>query len=194
MTKIKFLFEDEVNRLFKAIDADTAKHHLRNKAIFYIAKYCGLRASEISLLKISDYDVKNQSLFCSRLKNSKSNILKIVDEHVLTVFENYYFRLKTQNQNDCIFKSQEEKGISRKTLDHLMKKYCSIAKIDVSKSHFHVLKHTRAMELIEYVDIRDVQFWLGHKSIGNTLIYLDYTFKARETLFNKLKKGVNHEI
>ena len=183
--RVKFLFEDETKRLYTAINNDTSRHQYRNKAIFYIAKYCALRASEVSLLRMSDYDVQNKLLFCSRLKNSKNNVLKIVEQKTLSAFEDYYFSLN-RSPEDYIFKSQENKAISRKMLDKLMKCYCSIANIDASKSHFHVLKHTRAMELIEFVDIRDVQFWLGHKSISNTLIYLDYTYKANETLFKKI--------
>jgi integrase/recombinase XerD len=183
--RVKFLFEDETKRLYTAINNDTSRHQCRNKAIFYIAKYCALRASEVSLLRMSDYDVQNKLLFCSRLKNSKNNVLKIVEQKTLSAFEDYYFSLN-RSPEDYIFKSQENKAISRKMLDKLMKCYCFIANIDASKSHFHVLKHTRAMELIEFVDIRDVQFWLGHKSISNTLIYLDYTYKAKETLFKKI--------
>lgn len=191
--RVKFLFEDETKRLYAAINNDTSRHKYRNKAIFYIAKYCALRASEVSLLRMSDYDTENKLLFCSRLKNSKSNVLKIVESKTLSAFEDYYFSL-SRSPEDYIFKSQENKAISRKMLDKLMKHYCSIENIDVSKSHFHVLKHTRAMELIEFVDMRDVQFWLGHKSISNTLIYLDYTYKAREILFKKISLiGENYE-
>ncbi|WP_279233596.1 tyrosine-type recombinase/integrase [Clostridium estertheticum] len=70
-----------------------------------------------------------------------------------------------------MFLSQEKKPISRKTLDVLMKKYCHLAKIsDIEKYHFHTLKHTAAVHLAESeIDIKELQYYLGHKSVTNTL-------------------------
>ena len=72
-----------------------------------------------------------------------------------------------------------KRPISRKTLDVLMKKYCHLAKIsDIYKHHFHTLKHTAAVHLAEsQIDIKGLQYYLGHKSVTNTLIYFQFTIK-----------------
>ena len=69
-----------------------------------------------------------------------------------------------------------------------MKYYCSFTSIPRDKWHFHALKHTRAMELMETdgFDVRDVQWWLGHKYIANTMIYLNYSIQAQKSLYTKL--------
>ena len=48
--EIKFLTEDELARLFSVI------HSVRDRAIFQLAYRAGLRASEVGLLQLRDYD------------------------------------------------------------------------------------------------------------------------------------------
>ena len=47
---------------------------------------------------------------------------------------------------------------------------------------------------IEKADIRDVQWWLGHKYITNTMIYLNYSISARKDLYNKLTANRHFDI
>ena len=187
---LKFLTPQEKTELFKAISTDTSRLANRNKAIFYLSEYCALRASEIGLITLSDFDIAKRSIFCRRLKGSKNNTLKIVNSRVFEALERHYWeRIQINSSNNHLFLSQLGKPISRKTLDVLMKSYCAQTRIPVEKHHFHALKHTRAMELIEYNDVKltDVQWWLGHRNIQNTMIYLDYTTNAMSSLFNKIE-------
>lgn len=187
---LKFLTPQEKTELFKAISIDRSRLANRNKAIFYLSEYCALRASEIGLITLSDFDIAKRSIFCRRLKGSKNNTLKIVNSRVFEALERHYWeRIQINSSNNHLFLSQLGKPISRKTLDVLMKSYCAQTSIPVEKHHFHALKHTRAMELIEYNDVKltDVQWWLGHRNIQNTMIYLDYTSNAMSSLFNKIE-------
>ena len=54
--RTKYLTPHETQELFKVIQEDDSRHAVRNRAIFHIGKYCALRASEIGLIHISDYD------------------------------------------------------------------------------------------------------------------------------------------
>lgn len=187
---LRFLTQKEKAELFNALAKDKGRFANRNRAIFYLSEYCALRASEIGLITISDFDRTKRTIFCRRLKGSKNNTLKIVNPKVYDALEYYYLeRIQKPCGNNRLFTSQLNRPISRKTLDHLMKYYCSGTEIPREKHHFHVLKHTRAMELIEYDDVKltDVQWWLGHQNIQNTMIYLDYTSNAMRSLFNKIE-------
>jgi len=188
--KTQYLTDVEKEELFRQIDQDTSSHHLRNKALFLLAKYCALRVSEVGLIKLCDYDPRNHLLHCERLKNGNNNTLKIVDPSVYQTVDLYYSKwLHDSSASNALFISQLGRPISRKTLDRLMKHYCSNTSIPTNKWHFHVLRHTRAMELVEYpnVDVRDVQWWLGHKEIQNTMIYLEYSASCMAVLFDNIK-------
>src|SRR2546426_2477584 len=64
--EIQHLTEDELARLFSVI------HSVRDRAMFQLAYRAGLRASEIGLLQMRDYDAKADKIFVHRLKGSNS--------------------------------------------------------------------------------------------------------------------------
>lgn len=183
---IKYFTNKELKAFFKAIEKDNSKYRVRNECIFKLAYYCALRVSEVALIQVDDFNNSRNEIYCRRLKGSLNNTIRIVDPDILRSVKRY---LRTIN-NDTMFISQKGLPISRKTLDKLMKKYCEIAKIkDKDKWHFHTLKHTRAVDLAEIgLDLKEIQYWLGHKEISNTQIYFQFTSSQYETLYKKLKK------
>src|SRR6266851_8223576 len=72
--EIKFLTEDEIARLFSVI------HSVRDRAIFQLAYRAGLRASEVGMLQMRDYDPKAAKIFVHRLKGSNSGEHYLVRE------------------------------------------------------------------------------------------------------------------
>jgi site-specific recombinase XerD len=80
-----------------------------------------------------------------------------------------------------LFLSRNDTPISRRRLDELMKRYGERADIPESKRHFHALKHSIATHLLDAgADLRFVQDWVGHASIGNTIIYAQLTSRRRD--------------
>lgn len=187
-TTIKFLHPDEKRRLFQVINEDMSTHHVRNKAIFYIAEYAGLRASEIGLIKLTDINMEKKEIYFKRLKGSNNNTLRILDMNVyMSLLEYLQYREQHCIDSSYLFVSQKGKPISRKTLDTIMKKYCRAAAIPTEKAHMHTLKHTRAVDMAELgLDTKEVQYWIGHKCIKNTEVYLQFTSAQQETLYKKI--------
>ena len=89
-----------------------------------------------------------------------------------------------------MFASQHKKPISRQTLDVMIKNYCKLAKIkDDTKHHFHTLKHSRAVSMLEAgFTLEDIQYVLGHKNIANTSIYAQFSSNYKRDLFDKMDK------
>lgn len=187
--KIKFLTQQELSRLFKTIEKSDSKHKVRDMAIFRIAYRCALRCSEVGLILLEDYNKAKGELYCRRLKGSKNNTIRL-DENTMRALNKYIRDYNKKVDSDVMFLSQEDNAISRKTLDIMMKKYCGEAKIgDTSKHHFHTIKHTAAVHLAESgLDIKEVQWWLGHKNINNTLIYFQFTTSQQNEMYNKLER------
>src|SRR5229473_3708225 len=137
--EIKFLTEDELARLFSAI------HSVRDRAIFQLAYRAGLRASEVGMLQLRDYDPKADKIFVHRLKGSNSG------EHHLVREEARALRawLKARGSfPGTLFPSQRKTPISRRQLDKLMKAYGAEANLPKTLRHFHVLKHCCATHLL----------------------------------------------
>ncbi|WP_154861771.1 tyrosine-type recombinase/integrase, partial [Clostridium diolis] len=124
-TEIKYLTQKEVLSLFNAIENSGKLHSTRDLAIFRLAYRCGLRASEISMLKLENYNINKGEIYCKRLKGSKNNTLRL-DEKTKSVLDKYITENEITSEAQTIFTSQKNKPISRQTLDHLTKQYFSM--------------------------------------------------------------------
>ncbi|WP_160679161.1 tyrosine-type recombinase/integrase [Clostridium sp. C8-1-8] len=188
-SKIKYFTQNEMKRIFHAIEDSHSKHSLRDLVIFRVAYRCGLRASEIGLIKKEDYNSNKGEIYCQRLKGSKNNTIRL-DLKSKEILDKYIEQEHILLDSEFIFRSQEMNPISRQTLDYLIKKYCALANIeDKSKHHFHSIKHTTAVHLAESdMDIKELQWWLGHKVVSNTEIYFQFTTRQQERMYSKLNE------
>ena len=192
MSKMKYLRPEEKGRLFCSLDTDGRRHAARNRAIFYLAEYCGLRISEVCSLKVEDYDPATASIYCARLKNGNDNTLRIIDQRVINAMDSYLsIRSKLYKESEYLFISQRGGKLSRKSLDKIMKYHSERADLSASKSHFHTLRHTRAVELADYGF--DTKWWLGHKRIDTTIIYMQYTTTQQASIYDKLACAMQQE-
>lgn len=187
--KIKYLTQEETKNLFNSIKNFDSTHSVRDLAIFRVAYKCGLRVSEIALIKLQDYNAAKSELYCKRLKGSCNNTIRL-DNETKNALDKYIKENNISSNSEVLFKSQKNNPISRQTLDYLMKKYCTLANIaDKKKYHFHTLKHTTAVHLAESdMDIKELQWWLGHKTVTNTEIYFQFTTKQQEKMYTKLEE------
>lgn len=194
--KVKYFTDKELKKFFKTLDNEkliasspmSKMLAIRNEAMFKIMYYCALRATETTLIKKDYYNHLSNEIYCKRLKGGKNNTLRILDEKVLRSLNRH---LKYNNDSEYLFENfQLKKELSRKTLDHLMKKYCELADIsDREKWHCHTLRHTRAIYLAENgFDLKELQYWLGHSHVSNTLIYFQFTSRQQDILYKKLEK------
>lgn len=195
---IKYLTDDEFSKIMKIFDKapelktldgknQNFKFYKRDKLIFLIAYECGLRASEISDLKKDDFHEKSREIFCRRLKGSRNNTIKLSSSTAKLLKE---YLLTTPSDSNHIFLSRQKNKITRQQLSNICKKYFSLVGISREKQHFHTLKHTAGVHLADKgLDIKEVQYILGHRNVENTMIYFDFTSKQQETLYAKIGRN-----
>lgn len=193
---IKYLDEKQLKNLFremknytlsmKYIDERSYRIAVRNEALFQIMYYCALRVSESTNIAMSSLNIQRSEIFCERNKNGVNNTLHIIDPYIIKILKKH---IQINNPKNFLFEVSE-KPISRKTVAVWIKFYCHLAKIPSELAHCHTLRHTRAIQLAESgFDLKDLQYWLGHRDIQNTLIYFQFTAKQKNELYKKLKKA-----
>src|SRR5207244_11837913 len=124
---VTFLREEEIERLFSVIDS------VRDRAIFRLAYHSGLRASEIGMLQLRDYDPKAAKIFVHRLKGSNSGHHHLMREEARALRA----WLKVRGSfTGPLFLSKQKRPIDRTTLHLLMKKYGAAAGIPGSCGTF----------------------------------------------------------
>lgn len=195
--EIKYLTHREFKQLFKVfekaqdlLNLDPKKQNFkffeRDRLIFLIAYECGLRATEVSNLKKEDFHEHSRELFCRRLKGSRNNTIRL-SVKTSKLLKEY---IQENKEGSYLFLSRKGTPLSRQHLTRICKKYFSLANIAIEKQHFHTLKHTAGVHLADKgLDIKEVQYILGHRNVENTLIYFDFTTKQQEVLYDKLGRN-----
>jgi len=181
---IKYLRYEEFQHLIKTIENNGDYFWMRDKLLFLIAFECGLRASEVGSIKKEDFFSDKREMFCRRLKGSRNNTVKLTQDTSI-LLENFMERYP--NDSPYIFLSRKKLPITKFTLNKICKKYFKSASLPMEKAHFHTIKHTAGVHMAEEgLDIKEVQYILGHRNVDNTMIYFDFTTKQQESLYSKL--------
>jgi site-specific recombinase XerD len=105
--EVKFLTKKQVKRLFDTIEGskNENKYWLRDLTIFNLSYYCGLRISEISLIKLENYNKETGEIYIKRLKGSNNTTI-VLDKQRTYILNKYIREYKIKNDEDLLFKTK----------------------------------------------------------------------------------------
>jgi integrase len=174
----KYLTEEELKRFFAVIESP------RDRAIFAVCYWRGLRASELGKLQMSSYRPEAKRLYVERVKGSMDG------EFPLSPFEcrtlNAWLKIRGAEPGP-LFRSRQGRGINRTVVFRMMRYYASLAGLPLKLAHPHVLKHSLGTHLIaRHLEVMDVKDWLGHRAVASTMKYLEYRSKQRDEAAQKI--------
>lgn len=164
---------DEIEKMIVQIDRSTAEGE-RNYAIIETLYGCGLRVSELTELKISHINFKEDFVKIIG-KGNKERLVplgKIAKNAILNYYNHYRKQMNVDKKHeDVLFLNKFGKPLSRIMIFYIIKDLAQKAGIQ-KKISPHTLRHSFATHLIEGgANIRAVQELLGHSSITTTEIY-----------------------
>ena len=171
----KVLSEEEVTQLISASQASTTPGGLRMACIVELLYSTGLRISELSVLKLKNFDGSQQMLRVLG-KGGKERMVP-VGEPATAALQNYLDVRRNfvpNNENtDWLFPSRGASGhLTRRRVAQILKELAVSANIEPSKVSPHVLRHAFASHLLANgADLRSVQLLLGHADISTVQIY-----------------------
>lgn len=176
----------EIELLISQNDLSTPEG-LRNKAILETMYSCGLRVSELTGLKISNYFPEIGFVRVTG-KGNKERLVPIGEmavKHIGIYLNHVRNKLVPKpGSEDIIFLNRRGGQLSRVMIFLLIRELADKAGIKKNISP-HTFRHSFATHLIEGgADLRAVQEMLGHESITTTEIY---THLDREFLRTTLK-------
>lgn len=162
------------------------KKTLQDIAIIELLFSTGIRISELCSLKDSDVNLLDHTILIYG-KGAKERRLQIANEDVLAILVKYRSQFLSEIQaSQYFFTSPHATPVSDQSIRRMIKKYASLAGIDLNITP-HMFRHTFATSLLESdVDIRYIQEMLGHSSINITEIYTHVTTsKQKDILMTK---------
>lgn len=177
---------EEITSIFDSMDM-SLPHSQRNRAILETLYACGLRVTELTTLKMSNY-YPSEGFVKVIGKNNKERLVPIGASavkhiHLYLTTERGLLTTIHKEAQDILFLNRRGKGLSRVMVFLMIKDY--VAKAGIKKSISpHTFRHSFATHLVEGgADLRAVQEMLGHESILTTEIYthLDRRF-LRDTI------------
>ena len=155
---------------------------LQDIAIIELLFSTGIRISELCSLKASDVNLLDHTILIFG-KGAKERRLQIGNDDVIQILMEYQrcFQDKIQASNS-FFVNQRGEIVSDQAIRRMIKKYASLAGIDMHITP-HMFRHTFATSLLESdVDIRYIQEMLGHSSINITEIYTHVTTSKQKDI------------
>ena len=169
------LTSDEVARLLEA------SPNLKAKAALSVAYGAGLRASEVTHLKVTDIDSDRMILHVEQGKGSRDRnaMLSPALLRLLRAWWREGQRLAKMLPGGWLFPGVNPVNpMSTRQLNRFVKLAIKQAGIDKRVS-LHTLRHSFATHLLEQkVDIRIIQVLLGHQKLNNTARYAHVATKT----------------
>ncbi|MHC4287881.1 MAG: tyrosine-type recombinase/integrase [Planctomycetota bacterium] len=163
------LSAEEVERLF------SVTCQIKYRAMFMTAYGGGLRASELRYLKVADIQ-SDRMMIHVRSGKGKKDRYTLLSERLLYELRNYW---RIEHPQDWLFPGKlSKRPICQRHLHRVYQKAIQRAGIR-RKGGIHTLRHCFATHLLEAgVDIRTIQYLMGHSSIKTTIRYLQVTSKS----------------
>lgn len=143
----------------------------RDGTIIVLLYASGIRVSELTALKISDFS-EDFSSFKVRGKGNKDRIVPILSELKEKLINLLFLRNNICNiENKLLFLSNSLTPINRSAVYRIVSARLALYGVDGKKSP-HVLRHTFATHLLgNGAGIETVKELLGHESLATTQIY-----------------------
>lgn len=168
------LTKEEIRNLF-----NSAKNK-KSRLILELLYSSGMRVSELVNLRIVDLTFR-ENLGWIRGGKGKKDRMFIISEKLSKRLEKF----SSKNPHWKYLFSQE-KPLTTRNIQKIVKKTCFKAGIN-KRIYPHTLRHSFATHLLDSgVDIRKIQFLLGHSSIATTQIYTQVSQDQVKSIKNPL--------
>jgi site-specific recombinase XerD len=173
----KFLTGEQLSDLLDSFRPDNPGD-LRNRAMVLCMVRLGLRASEVTGLKLEDLDWRKNVLHLTAPKSRRHQILPL-DEEVKQSLVNYLSKARPKTQERHVFLSLRPAGfpigpgaVSRTTARALKR-----AGIKAPSQGAHLFRHTAAVSLVQQgATVKEIADLLRHRDLNTTIIYAKVNF------------------
>ena len=170
--------QDEIRQLFSAIK------NIKHRTMLTVALDAGLRAAEISRLKIVDIDSQRMLIRVRQGKGKKDRYVNLSPQ-LLELLRSYWL---VRRPKEWLFPGQSvSKHISPVHLTNICRDYRNRANLKKAITP-HMLRHTFATMLLDAGEnIRKIQLLLGHRSVKTTALYTHVSVEALRTTTTPLQ-------
>jgi site-specific recombinase XerD len=180
---VTWLTGPELDALLAAPDRKTWTGR-RDHAMLLLAAQTGLRASELTNLKIADVQLGTGAHVATLGKGRRERVTPLTETTVATITT--WLKERGGTPADPLFPTRTGGALTRDALARRLTKYAATAgscclSLRAKTITPHVLRHTAAMRLLHAgIDTSVIALWLGHAEIQTTQVYLHADLALKE--------------
>ncbi len=176
--KKDFLTADQLKEILLLLEEDQTPEGLRNKALFLLAVTGALRTIEIERANVEDLTTRGPYTYLfvqGKGKDEKDSPVKLNGKTIKAI-RDYLATRPDLEPGEPLFTSTSNRNLngrmSTRSISGILKNAMRKAGYDSEMLTAHSLRHTAAtLNLRAGADITEVQQFLRHTDISNTLIY-----------------------
>ncbi|MFJ7738788.1 tyrosine-type recombinase/integrase [Lysinibacillus sp. NPDC097287] len=187
----RYIKDEDVSKILKCVESFSKPYRCRAMIIFLLGTGC--RVSEISSMRVKDFDVENDLIFIRKGKGNKERYIpmfKEVKEEILhylsksgmeewdSKYEGYLFARDENLQRERKFPIRTIEYLA----DRLRERLPEINHITV-----HTFRHTFAVKCLKMgISLHNLSLILGHSDPKTTMVYTQlYNEDLKEQITNK---------
>ena len=177
--------DEQVKQILSYCERYPREVWLRNKVLYEIGAFCGLRVGEVTNLRMDDISLDDSTVYVRSEKGEQDRIVGIPDFVISDIRDYLKFRMPTDPR--AFFTTKE----GRMPYEYIRSLTAKIGhKLNMPKLHYHSLRHYYATLLLNLNrDLREIQLLLGHANVQTTVVYTH----VQEMKMSKEVKNVIHK-
>lgn len=182
-----YVREEEMNHLFDGDFFDASFKGVRDKTILLTFYSTGIRLSELTGLRLSDFDMNQMQLKVTGKRNKQRLVpfgVELRDSMREYLFIRGQFCSERGFSTDVLFVDEREGGeMSPSGVREMVKRYLSLVTTQLKRSP-HVLRHSFATSMLNHhADLQSVKELLGHESLSTTEVYTHTSFEELKEVY-----------
>jgi len=172
---VEYLKVDAIAYLLKMPDSHS-RQGIRDLAMLALMYESGCRVQELIDLNLGDISFRSPNTVTLTGKGKKARVIPI-SSNMAEIVKAYIKTNNIYSADHLLFVNRYDKALSRSGVAYVLDKYVQMAReiepeLYMSKMHPHVLRHSKAMHLLENgVNLIYIRDFLGHVSVTTTEIY-----------------------
>lgn len=182
-----YVREEEMNHLFDGDFFDASFKGVRDKTILLTFYSTGIRLSELTGLRLPDFDMNQMQLKVTGKRNKQRLVpfgVELRDSMREYLSIRGQFCSERAFSTDVLFVDERAGGeMSPSGVREMVKRYLSLVTTQQKRSP-HVLRHSFATSMLNHhADLQSVKELLGHESLSTTEVYTHTSFEELKEVY-----------
>ena len=186
-----FLSDDEIVQLLEANRRRTDELSSRDQAILELMFASGLRASEVVNLTLQNLYLRERIIRVfgkgkkERIVPFTNSCRECLEEYLNVTRRKLLDKNVNRSKENHVFLNSRGEKLTNRGLEYIMEEIEKKTGCYM-KLHPHKLRHSFATSLLSKgADLRTIQEFMGHESIGTTQVYTHVTYSEMKSVYDK---------